>query len=147
MNLLLGPALRLILSPANLGTLNITVLDQGSPADLSSLVEGNLFIGNEAALLEVLLAIFLLLGLIVGSVGGVAPPVIGVVTLDHIIILGLLHHLHLVNALFPGFSNLSKVRGSSLTLTVDTALKVRCFMVSMSLMMSMVLMMSFCSIL
>merc|ERR1719419_1942888 len=123
MNLLLGPALRLILSPANLGTLNITVLDQGSPADLSSLVEGNLFIGNEAALLEVLLAIFLLLGLIVGSVGGVAPPVIGVVTLDHIIILGLLHHLHLVNTLLPSLSNFTKVRGSTLSLTTGTAFK------------------------
>merc|ERR1719481_2124573 len=147
MNLLLGPALRLILSPANLGTLYITVLDQGSPADLSSLVEGNLFISNEAALLEVLLTIFLLLGFIVGSVGGVAPPVIGVVTLDHIIILGLLHHLHLVNTLLPSLSNFTKVRSSSLSLTAHTAFKSRDFMVSMILMMSMVLMMSVSSIL
>merc|ERR1719481_1324537 len=123
MNLLLGPALRLVLSPANLGTLNITVLDQGSPADLSSLVEGNLFISNEAALLEVLLTIFLLLGFIVGSVGGVAPPVIGVVTLDHIIILGLLHHLHFVNTLLSSLSNFAKVRGSTLSLTTGTAFK------------------------
>merc|ERR1719268_363221 len=136
MNLLLGPALRLILSPANLGTLNITVLDQGSPADLSSLVEGNLLISNKARLLEVLLTVFLLLGFIVGSVGGVAPPVIGVVTLDHIIILGLLHHLHLVNTLLPSLSNFTKVRSSSLSLTAHTAFKSRDFMVSMVLMMS-----------
>merc|ERR1719147_82879 len=87
------------------------------------------------------------LGLIVGSVGGVAPPVIGVVTLDHIIILGLLHHLHLVNTLLPSLSNFTKVRSSSLSLTAHTAFKGRDFMVSMILMMSMVLMMSISSIL
>merc|ERR1719481_1721905 len=147
MNLLLGPALRLILSPANLGTLNITVLDQGSPADLSSLIEGNLFIGNEAALLEVLLTIFLLLGLIVGSVGGVAPPVIGVVTLDHIIILGLLHHLHLVNTLLPSLSNFTKVRSSSFILTAHSAFKSRgSMMVSMVFPMSSIVIMVVCMI-
>merc|ERR1711872_877124 len=47
MNLLLGPALRLILSPADLRSLNITVLHKRLPANLSSLIEGNLFISNE----------------------------------------------------------------------------------------------------
>merc|ERR1712058_61509 len=40
MNLLLGPTLGLVLSPADLGTLDIAVLDQRSPADISCLVEG-----------------------------------------------------------------------------------------------------------
>merc|ERR1719290_705035 len=123
MNLLLGPALRLILSPTDLWAFNLTVLDKWLPTDLSGFIEGNLFISNETRLLEVLLAIFLLLGLIVGSVGGVAPPVIGVVTLDHIIILGLLHHLHFVNTLLPSLSNFTKVRGSTLSLTTGTAFK------------------------
>merc|ERR1712002_660309 len=147
MNLLLGPALRLIFSPADLRTFNFTILYERLPTDLSSFIEGNLFISNETRFLEVLLAIFLLLGLIVGSVGGVASFIIGVVTLDHIIILGLLHHLHLVNTLLPSLSNFTKVRSSSLSLTAHTAFKGRDLMVSMILMMSMVLMMSVSSIL
>merc|ERR1712002_379546 len=121
MNLLLGPALRLIFSPADLRTFNFTILYERLPTDLSSFIEGNLFISNETRFLEVLLAIFLLLGLIVGSVGGVASFIIGVVTLDHIIILGLLHHLHLVNTLLPSLSNFTKVRGSPLILAANTA--------------------------
>jgi len=61
MNLLLGPALRLIFSPADLRTLDVTVLDQGGPADVGCLVEGNLFILNETVLPEVLLTFFFLL--------------------------------------------------------------------------------------
>merc|ERR1711935_1007577 len=99
MNLLLCPALGLILSSANLRSLDITVLYKRSSADLNSLIESNLLILNETVLPEVLLALLLLLGLIVGDIGGVAPLVVGVITLYHIIILCLLHHLHLVNAL------------------------------------------------
>merc|ERR1719347_2006621 len=51
MNLLLGPALRLILSPADLRSLNITVLHKRLPADLSSLVKSNLLISNETRFL------------------------------------------------------------------------------------------------
>merc|ERR1711872_970989 len=80
MFLLLGPALRFILSSADLRALHITVLDQRSSAHLHSLIEGNLLIVDEAVLSEVLLTLLLLLGLIVGHIGGVAPPVIGVVT-------------------------------------------------------------------
>merc|ERR1712002_490584 len=121
MNLLLGPALRLILSSADLRTFNFAILHERLPTDLSSFIESNLFISNETRFLEVLLTIFLLLRLIVGSVGGVAPPVVGVVTLDHIIILGLLHQLHLVNTLLPSLSNFPKVRGSPLILAANTA--------------------------
>jgi len=98
MHLLLGPALRLILGPADLGSLDITILDKGSTADLDSLVEGNLFVLDEAVLPEVLLALLLLLRLVVGDIGGVASLVIRMVTLNNIIILSLLNHLDLVNA-------------------------------------------------
>merc|ERR1719348_2838573 len=112
-HLLLGPALRLVLGSADLRPLDVTVLDQRGSADLDSLVEGNLLVLDEAALPEVLLALLLLLGLKVGDVGGVAPLVVGVVALDHIIVLSLLHHLHLVNALLAvspraSSSNISK---------------------------------------
>merc|ERR1712032_130299 len=46
---------------------------------------------------EVLLALLLLLGVVVGDVGGVAPLVVAMVTLDHVIVLNLLNHLDLVN--------------------------------------------------
>merc|ERR1712198_755301 len=98
MFLLLGPALRFILGSADLRALHITVLDQRSSAHLHSLIEGNLLVVDEAVLSEVLLALLLLLGLVVGHIGGVAPPVVRVVTLDNLIILSLLHHLDLVNA-------------------------------------------------
>jgi len=97
MLLLFGPALRLILSSADLRSLDITVLDKGSSAHLDGLIEGNLLVVDEAVLPEVLLTLLLLLGLVVGDIGGVAPPVVGVITLDNLIILSLLNHLDLVN--------------------------------------------------
>merc|ERR1712066_1102268 len=84
-NLLLGPALGLVLSPADLGSLDVTVLHQGSPADLHGLVEGDLLVLDETTLPEVLLALLLLLGLVVGDVGGVAPLVVAVVALHHVV--------------------------------------------------------------
>merc|ERR1719237_1558078 len=59
-HLLLGPALRLVLSPADLRALHVTVLHQRGPANGGSLVEGNLLVLDEAALPEVLLAVRLL---------------------------------------------------------------------------------------
>merc|ERR550532_2721585 len=96
-NLLLGPTLGLVLSPADLGSLDVTVLHQGSPADLHRLVEGDLLVIDEAALPEVLLALLLLLWLVVGDVGGVAPLVVAVVALHVVFVLDHLHHLHLVD--------------------------------------------------
>merc|ERR1711990_220455 len=84
-NLLLGPALRFVLSPADLGSLDITVLHKRGPADLSSFIEGDLLVLDETVLPEVLLTLLLLLGLVLGDVGGVAPPIIGVVALDDIV--------------------------------------------------------------
>merc|ERR1712212_451291 len=115
MLLLLGPALRLILSSADLRALHITVLDQRSSAHLHSLIEGNLLVVDEAVLSEVLLTFLLLLRLVVGHIGGVAPSVIGMVTLDNLIIFSLLHHLDLVNA---------PLSISTRSLTVNTGLKV-----------------------
>merc|ERR1711863_34702 len=84
-NLLLGPALGLVLRPADLGSLDIAVLHQRSPADLNGLVEGDLLVLDETVLPEVLLALLLLLGLVVGDVGGVAPLVVAVVALHHVV--------------------------------------------------------------
>merc|ERR1719273_2498612 len=88
-DLLLGPALGFVLGPADLGSLDITILDKRGPADLSSLVEGNLLVLDETVLPEVLFAVLLLLGLVLGDIGGVAPSVVGVVALDNIIVLDL----------------------------------------------------------
>merc|ERR1719348_1752526 len=98
MNLLLGPALRLVFSSADLRSLDITILDARSSADGNGLIESNLFILDETALSEVLLAFFLLLRLVVCDIGGVASFIIRVITLDNIIILSLFNHLNLVNA-------------------------------------------------
>merc|ERR1719278_2500746 len=98
MDLLLGPALGFAFSSADLRALDVTVLHKRGPADLSSLVEGNLLVLDETALPEVLVTVLLLLRLVVGDVSGVAPPVVGVITLDNLVVLGLLDHLHLVDA-------------------------------------------------
>merc|ERR1719278_1406333 len=96
-NLLLGPALGFVLGPADLRSLDITILDKGGPADLGSLVEGDLLVLDETALPEVLLTLLLLLGLVLSHVGGVTPPVVGVVALDNVVVLSLLNHLDLVD--------------------------------------------------
>merc|ERR1712080_223274 len=128
MNLLLGPALGLVLSPADRGTIDVAVLDQRSPADVGCLVEGDLFVLDETVLPEVLLALLLLLGFVVGHVGGVTPPVVGVVALHHIVVLCLLHHLHLVNTPLTVSTRSSscystKVYWYIIPLTVSTAAK------------------------
>merc|ERR1719205_320515 len=97
MNLLLGPALRLILSYTYFRSLDITVLDQRGSADSNSLIKSNLLIFNGTVFPEVLLALLLLLRLIVCDVSSVASLVIGVITLHNIIILSLLNHLYFVN--------------------------------------------------
>ena len=91
MDLLLGPALGFVLGPADLRSLDITILDKRGPADLRGLVECNLPVLDETVLLEVLFALLLLLGLVLGDVGGV-----GVVALDNIVVFGLFDHLDLV---------------------------------------------------
>merc|ERR1739847_149315 len=97
MLLLLGPTLRFILSCANLRSLDITILDKRSSADLNSLIEGNLLIINETVLSKVLFTFLFLLRLIVSSIGGVTSSVIAMVTLNNFIIFSLLNHLNLIN--------------------------------------------------
>ena len=128
-DLLLCPALGFVLSPADLRSLDITILDKRGPANLSGLVEGNLLILDETVLPEVLLAVLLLLGLVVGDIGGVAPPVVGVVALDNIIVFGLFDHLDLVDTPLPISTGSSNSREAnicaSLTLTIGSTLKTR----------------------
>ena len=120
--LLLGPALRLIFSSADLRALNFTILDQGSSTNFNSLIESDLFIVNEAVLPEVLLALLLLLGLVVGHVCGVAPPVVGVITLDSLVILSLLNHLDLVYTLLTVGARAGGSNGSKADIGVIRAL-------------------------
>merc|ERR1719430_3034633 len=130
MYLLLGPALRLVLGPAYLGALHVAVLHQRSSTNGGGLVEGNLLVLDEAVLPEVLLAVLLLLGLIVGDIGGMAPPVVGVVALHHIVVLSLLDHLHLVDTPLPvvarsGSRNSREAHIDIRTLSVVSASKSR----------------------
>jgi len=127
-DLLLGPALGFILGPANLRSLDITILDKRGPADLSSLVEGNLLVLNETVLPEVLFAVLLLLGLVVGDIGGVAPPVVGVIALDNIIVFGLFDHLDLVDTPLAVSTRTSSCNGREahvgvISLTLGTRLE------------------------
>merc|ERR1712203_752066 len=127
-NLLLGPALGFVLGPANLRSLDITILDKGGPADLGSLVEGDLLVLDETALPEILFAVLLLLGLIVRHIGGVTPPVIGVVALDDVVVLSLLNHLDLVDTSLAvssrsSSSNSGEAHVSVVSLTLGTSLK------------------------
>ena len=59
-DLLLGPALGFVLGPADLRSLDVTILDKRGPADLSGLVEGDLLVLDETVLPEVLLTLLLL---------------------------------------------------------------------------------------
>jgi len=127
-DLLLGPALGFVLSAADLGSLDVAILDQRSSADLHSLVEGNLLVLDETALPEVLFTVLLLLGLVLGDIGGVAPPVVGVVALDNIVVLGLFDHLDLVDTPLAvstrsGGCNGREAHISVVSLTLGTSLE------------------------
>ena len=61
MDLLLGPALGLVLGPADLGARYIAVLHQRSSADLNSLVESDLLVLDITTLVEILFAFLNLL--------------------------------------------------------------------------------------
>ena len=66
-----------------------------------TVIARDLLVLDEACLPEVLLALLLLLGVVVGDVGGVAPLVVAVVAGDHLLVLDLLDHLQLVHAPLP----------------------------------------------
>ena len=120
MDFLLGPALRLVLSAADLLALEITILDQGVSADLDCLVKGHSVIFDVATFEKILVTFLNLLAKVSRSVrtstlmksdisdiiipeiicdiGCVTSPVVAVVTFDHVLILSLLDHLDFVNA-------------------------------------------------
>merc|ERR1711899_100899 len=121
-NLLLGPTLGLILGPADLRALDVAVLHKRGATDLSGLVEGDLLVFDEAALPEVLVTVLLLLGLILGHIGGVTPPIVRVVTLDNLVILGLFDHLHLVDAPLAIVARPGRSHGGEAHVSVVTTL-------------------------
>merc|ERR1739844_638053 len=61
---LLGPALALVISTADLGTLDIAILNERSPTNRYCFIECNLLVFNEAGLSVVFITLFLLLGFI-----------------------------------------------------------------------------------
>merc|ERR1711874_327644 len=122
MLLVLSPALGLVLSGAELRALNITVLFKGGTTHLDSLIESDGFILNEATLPVVLLTLLLLLGLVVGDIGGVAPLVVGVITLHNIIILSLLNHFNFINTSLAISSRSSSSNSSKTNISIITTL-------------------------
>merc|ERR1719516_327288 len=131
MNLLFGPALRLIFSSTDLRSLNITILDKWSSTDLDSLIESNLLVFDETALSEVLLTLLFLLGLVVCDIGGVTSLVTTMVTLDNIIIFSFLNHLNFVNTSLSirswgSSSNISEAWGTTLSSLTLSSLSKRC---------------------
>ena len=105
-----GLAHRLVDSLALLGT--FTLADEGSVAELDLLIKSNLLVFNEAVLDEVLLALFLLLGLEVGGVCGVTPLGVAVLALNDVIVFGLFDHDDLVDTTFTGSSNGTDIEGN-----------------------------------
>ena len=84
-----------LIIPADLWPRGVAVLDERLDTDLDLNLESRLGILDEAALLEVLAALLLLLRLEVGRVGGVAALGVAVVALDVVVVLGLLNHHNL----------------------------------------------------
>jgi len=108
-----GLALRLIDSPAFHWAL--TIANERGVAEFNLLLRGNLSVINEAALDEVLLALFLLLGLKVSGVGGVTLLGVAVFALNDIVVLSLLNHDYLVYAPLTSSGNGSNVQSNIIT--------------------------------
>jgi len=93
---------------------------------LDGLLNSNLLVLDEAALFEVLVAFFLLLGLKVSGVGGVALLGVAMLALNVVIVLGLLNHDNLVDATLTSSSDGTNVQVNvvSLALTRSPGIKV-----------------------
>lgn len=91
---------------------SFALADEGSVAELDLLVEGDLLVLDETVLDEVFLALFLLLWLEVSGVGGVTPLAVAVLTLDDVIVLGLLNHHDLVDTPLSGSGDRADVKGN-----------------------------------
>jgi len=131
-----GLALRLIDSPAFHWAL--TIANERGVAEINLLLRGNLSVINEAALDEVLLALFLLLGLKVRGVGGVTLLGVAVFALNDIVVLSLLNHNDLVDTPLTRGGNGSNVQGDIITpsLTGSTGIN---SIVSMGVLMGMIM--------
>jgi hypothetical protein len=115
-----GLAHALVHGLALLGALSLA--DERGVTELDLLIKSNLLVFDEAVLDEVLLALFLLLGLEVGGVGGVAPLAVAVLALNDVIVFGLFDHHDLVDTTLTGGGdgsdvefNISLAGGGSLT--------------------------------
>merc|ERR1712079_257378 len=94
---LLGPTFRLILSPADCLALDVAVLHQGLPADLSGHVVGNVHHLDVTNLTEHFITLHLLDWSVGGGVALVTSLVIAVVTGLMVLPYCLLHHHHLLD--------------------------------------------------
>ncbi len=90
----------------------VAVPDKLLVADLCGLLEGDRLVLDVAVLDKVLVALLLLLRLVVGGVGGVAPLIVAVVALDLLVVLKLLHHHDLLHAPLASSSDLAQVGGA-----------------------------------
>merc|ERR1719180_170798 len=111
--------------PGPLGALGVGGVSRGLVLTLLLNLSGAL---NHVVLHIVNLLLGPALGFVVGDVGGVAPPVVGVVALDNIVVLGLLHHLDLVNTPLAistrsGSSNGRETHIGVVSLTLSTGLE------------------------
>ena len=102
-----------------------TFADERGVAEFDGFFTGALFVFNEAILGEGLFAFFFLLGLEIGSVGGVALLTVAMFASDDVIILGFLLHDNLVNTSLSSCGNGAdaQVKFFSCTLTLATSLK------------------------
>ena len=93
-----GGTLRLVLGRALLRAGQIAVPDERGEAEVDLDLAGLGLELDEAVLLEVLLALLLLLRAVVRLVGGEAALLVAVLAVDLVVVLGPLHHHHLVDA-------------------------------------------------
>ena len=91
---------------------SLSLADEWGVTELDLLIEGDLLVFDETVLDEVLLALFLLLGLEVGGVGGVTPLAVAVLALNDVIVFGLLNHDDLVDTTLTGGGDGSDVESN-----------------------------------
>ncbi|TRY68265.1 hypothetical protein TCAL_16519 [Tigriopus californicus] len=97
---------------------SFALADQRGVAEPDGFFKGHLSVFDEAALLEVLLALLLLLGLKVGGVGGMASLRVAMVALDLLVVFGLLDHDNLVNTSLTGGGNASDIQSDLVSLAL-----------------------------
>jgi hypothetical protein len=100
----------------------LTGTDEWSVTELDLLIEGDLLVFDETVLDEVLLALFFLLGLEVGGVGGVTTGSVTVLTFDDVIVFGLFNHYDLVDTTLTSGSNGTNVESKIVSLSTLTGI-------------------------